>query len=282
MQGIVFSINLKQKFKNQDTLNIKYFLKKRLNKSNIKDQYFIKKCDYVILENIVIEDKDFILNYLINKDKKVIVLTTNQKDKNAYQNYKGMLVLNVLEEKFVEKIDSFIKEKKEIINYNFLEKIKVHKNIIIGFSLDHKVNSSKYLLELSNILSEINEVVHLEKDNSLLRDYNFSYLNNKQINYKKFSIIEDIEEEIDQKIVIIDYGIVLEQKKLKELLNYKNIVVFTRKNNQLIKSNRYLKTLKEIEEKNKALIIEYNEINSRINKIQIRKIRKHIYKNINI
>ncbi len=275
MQGIVFSINLKQKLKKEKSLNIKYFFNKRLNKNNINDFKELKDCDFVILEHVILEDKDFVTNYLTQENKKVIILVSNENDKNKYNKIKNILVLNFLSEDYVSIINWFLKDKEVKVINNFANDLKKHKNIIIGVSLAHNVSSTKYLMELSNYLSETKSILYLEKDNSLFRDEESWDLNNKQIKYKKFSIIDDIEENISDKLIIIDYGIILDENKLKEIINYKNILVFTKKYKKTNK--RYNNMLNIIKENNK-LIVFYEDINSKF--LKRRKIKKHIEENI--
>ncbi len=275
MQGIVFSINLKQKLKKEKSLNIKYFLNKRLNKNNLSDLKELSDCDFVILEHVILEDKDYVIDYLTKENKKVIILVSNQNDKNKYNKIKNVLVINFLSEDYVNIIALFLKDKEVKVVNNFIDDLKKHKNIIIGVSLAHNVSSTKYLMELSNYLSETKSILYLEKDNSLFRDEESWDLNNKQIKYKKFSIIDDIEENISDKLIIIDYGIILDENKLKEIINYKNILVFTKKYKKTNK--RYNSMLNIIKEKNK-LIVFYEDINSKF--LKKRKIKKHIKENI--
>ncbi len=279
MQGVVFSINLKQKIKKIKELNITNYSNKRLNKESIKEYRNLDEYDYLILEHLIIEDIDIVMKHLLKNDNKIIILVSSENDKLKYSKFKNVLVIDVLKEDYIKKINTFIKEDKVIYEQNFLKKLNKHKNIIIGFSLEHKVGSSKYLFELANILSTRNEVLYLEKENSFLDKKIILDLNNKQIKYKKFSIIKNIEENIENKLVIIDYGIALNNEEMKELLKYKNIFIFTKKNKSLVNSQKYIDALYEIE-KNNVLIINEEEISSKFKGLSKRKIKKHIYGNV--
>ncbi len=279
MQGVVFSINLKQKIKEIKDLNIASFLNERLNKESIKEYKNLGDYDFLILEHLIIEDVDSVMEYLLKNNEKIIVLVSSQNDKLKYRKFKSILVINILNEDYIQKIKSFIKEDKIIYEDNFLVKLKKHKNIIVGFSLDYRVGSSKYLFELSKVLSDKNDILYLEKENSYLDKSHFFDLNNKQIKYKKFSIIKNIEENIEDKLVIIDYGIVLDETEIKELLKNKNVFVFTKKDKSLVNSKKYIDTLYEIE-KNNVLMISKEEISSNFKKLNKRKIKRHIYENI--
>lgn len=279
MQGVVFSINLKQKIKKIKELNITSYSNKRLNKESIKEYKNLDEYDYLILEHLIIEDIDIVMKHLLKNDNKIIILVSSENDKLKYSEFKNVLVIDVLKEDYIKKINTFIKEDKVIYEQNFLKKLNKHKNIIIGFSLEHKVGSSKYLFELANILSTRNEILYLEKENSFLDKKIILDLNNKQIKYKKFSIIKNIEENIENKLVIIDYGIALNNEEMKELLKYKNIFIFTKKNKSLVNSQKYIDALYEIE-KNNVLIINEEDISSKFKGLNKRKIKKHIYGNV--
>ncbi len=283
MQGIVFSINLKQKIKSNKNLNIKYFFNNRINKYNIKNySYALKKSDYIILEHIVIQEVDDVLNYLISIGLKIIILITNDDCKKTYEKYRHILVCNVLNDNFNYLIKEYLNNKIEPQKKEFLSELKNHKNLIIGISLDHKTGLTNYLFNLSNCLKDINNVIYLEKESSLI-DYEYLFeLNNKQIKYKKFSIIEDVKEKINDEVVILDYGVVLNQEDLLNLLMYKNVLVFTKKDKNLNKSNKYISMLNLVKNSN-ALIINYEEIKDRyFNLKKNKKVKKHIYNNLNI
>ncbi len=275
MQGIVFSINLKQKLKKNKNLNIKYFLNNRLNKNTITNFELIEDCSFIILEHIIIEDINFVIDYLTKKNKKVIVLVSKQSDKNKYSAFDNILVINFLMEDYFILIDQFLKNKELKATNNFLSDLKNHKNIIIGVSLAHNVLSTKYLMELSNYLSASNDILYLERDNSLFSEEENLDLNNKQIKYQKFSIIDDIKENISDKLIIIDYGLILDENKLKEIMNYKNILVFTK---SFKKTNKRYNNMLNIVKENNKLVIFYEDINSKF--LNRKKISKHIKENI--